>query len=112
MEGYGDPFCRRPYPWGNEDADLIEWYRALGEMRKTASLHNDGFAALKTEEDVVAFTRVREGRPALLCAVNRSDMEKEIEVPFPTTDFSRFFGTFEATKSGVKLPPFGCLILF
>ncbi len=112
MEGYGDPFCRRPYPWGNEDTDLIEWYRALGEMRKTAALSDDGFAALKTDEDVVAFTRVREGETSLLCVVNRSDAEKEVEIPFSTNDFSRFFGVFEPTKSGVKLPPFGCLILF
>ena len=33
LEGYGDPFCRRPFPWGREDADLLAHYRALGKLR-------------------------------------------------------------------------------
>ncbi len=34
MEGYKDPFNRRPYPWGREDPDLLEHYRRLGQLRK------------------------------------------------------------------------------
>ena len=34
IEGYGDPFCRRPFPWGREDADLLAHYRALGKLRR------------------------------------------------------------------------------
>ena len=34
MQGYFDPFCRGTYPWGGEDEELIEYYRALGELRK------------------------------------------------------------------------------
>ena len=33
MEGHKDPFNRRTYPWGNEDAQLIAHYRALGALR-------------------------------------------------------------------------------
>ena len=112
MEGYGDPFCRRPYPWGREDAELVAWYRALGEMRKTARLQDDGFEALSTPEDVAAFVRTRNGAPSLVCAVNRSGEEREVEVSFPVDGFSHVFGTFTPSKNGVKLPAFGCLILF
>ncbi len=33
MEGYNDPFCRRPYPWGREDRELLAHYRLLGKLR-------------------------------------------------------------------------------
>ncbi len=34
MEGYGDPFCRRPFPWGREERELQMHYRRLGQLRK------------------------------------------------------------------------------
>ena len=34
MEGYKDPFNRRPYPWGREDGELLSHYRRLGRLRK------------------------------------------------------------------------------
>ena len=34
MEGYGDPFCRRPFPWGREERELQNHYRRLGQLRK------------------------------------------------------------------------------
>ena len=27
LEGYHDPFCRRPYPWGRENGELLEFYQ-------------------------------------------------------------------------------------
>ena len=33
LEGYRDPFCRMPYPWGREDSSLVEFYRTLGKIR-------------------------------------------------------------------------------
>lgn len=33
MEGHKDPFNRRPYPWGQEDAALLDHYRRLGALR-------------------------------------------------------------------------------
>ena len=35
MEGGKDPFNRRTYPWGKEDSQLLEIFRALGQLRKT-----------------------------------------------------------------------------
>ena len=33
MEGHKDPFNRRTYPWGREDAELLGHYRQLGALR-------------------------------------------------------------------------------
>ena len=34
LEGYRDPFCRMPYPWGKEESELAEFYRTLGKIRE------------------------------------------------------------------------------
>jgi len=34
LYGHADPFCRKFYPWGRENAQLIRHYTALGQMRK------------------------------------------------------------------------------
>lgn len=31
--GYKDPFCRKPYPWGNENQEILRYYIGLGNMR-------------------------------------------------------------------------------
>ena len=33
LEGYRDPFNRRPYPWGREEKDLVEFIQKLGSIR-------------------------------------------------------------------------------
>ena len=43
MEGCADPFCRRTYPWGEEDKQLLAYYRGMIAMRN----HN---AVLRTGE--------------------------------------------------------------
>ncbi len=34
MEGYGDPYCRGTFPWGNEQGRMLEFYRRLGKVRQ------------------------------------------------------------------------------
>ncbi len=34
MEGYKDPFNRRPYPWGREDEDFLNHFKRLGRLRR------------------------------------------------------------------------------
>ena len=34
MEGHNDPFNRRPYPWGKENALLLQHFQRLGNLRK------------------------------------------------------------------------------
>jgi len=36
MQGGKDPFNRRTYPWGREDAQLLEHFRMLGQLRKNS----------------------------------------------------------------------------
>ena len=34
MQGYTDPLNRKTFPWGNENKDILRWYKKLGNIRK------------------------------------------------------------------------------
>ena len=43
MEGYHDPFCRRPFKWKKtEDSRILEFFRKLGQVRLQNSVFSDG----------------------------------------------------------------------
>jgi len=73
MEGNKDPFNRRTYPWGREDAQLQSFYRELGQFRKNSKVLRQGDVAFFcAEDDRVGFTRSFEGK-TLKIYVNRSE---------------------------------------
>lgn len=58
MEGYGDPFNRRYYPWGEEDTDLIAFFGKIGGIRRENSEFSEGILRFEEiGEHHVAFTR-------------------------------------------------------
>lgn len=73
MEGYHDPFCRRPFPWGNENPEILEHYKKLGALRlRETALIKGGFNVLEHGESTIAFERYdKENR--ICIAANRSD---------------------------------------
>lgn len=62
LTGMSDPFNRKTYPWGNENTELLEFFRFIGNFRngnrvlingKTSylSFHDDVFGCLRTFDD-------------------------------------------------------------
>ena len=43
LEGCADPFCRRTYPWGNEDRDMISYYKRLIALRAEHPVMRTGY---------------------------------------------------------------------
>lgn len=77
IEGYGDPFCRRPFPWGRECKELLELYTRLGSMRAEYSVFTDGdFAVEYAEGAHLVYTRAND-RELLTVVVNAGDMPFE-----------------------------------
>ncbi len=72
MEGYRDPFNRRPYPWGKEDTQLLAWYQMLGKLRGAhqAALSDGEIDILTAENGVFAYRRGA-GDHAVTVIVNR-----------------------------------------
>ena len=81
VQGFGDPFCRATYPWGNENTDLLEFYKALGNVRKNCKAFTDGdFYTLFADIDAIAYTR-KNAKGAAFIAVNRGSDSVGIDVP-------------------------------
>lgn len=72
VEGYHDPFCRMPFPWGREDKELLAHYRALGELRHAHPALKDGeFRFLACTKHAFAFERFdRSSGDRLVVAAN------------------------------------------
>jgi len=78
MEGYKDPFNRRPYPWGREDWDLISHYRRLGQLRKNCeALRLGDIQFFQAGDKHLGFSRSYAGKTVYVYA-NRSGDPWEI----------------------------------
>ena len=73
MEGFEDPFNRRPFPWGKEDRELLDWFRALGHLRKEhTALRRGDIRYLAGEGHLLSFVRSDE-KETVLFAFNAGD---------------------------------------
>lgn len=73
VQGYHDPFCRLPFPWGKEDKVLFEHYKKLGELRREhKALDGGDFNVICHSEHFIAYERVREN-DRLVIAANRGE---------------------------------------
>ena len=66
MEGFRDPFNRRTYPWGREDAGLLGIFQSLGRLRASTPVLRTGFyETVEAKGDRIVFRRfLLEGRDA------------------------------------------------
>jgi len=62
MEGCADPFCRRTYPWGDEDKQLLSYYRGMIAMRnKNMVLRTGECRFIAPCDDVLGVIRYIDG---------------------------------------------------
>lgn len=73
LYGYKDPFNRGCYPWGNEDNELITFFKELGKLRiENTTLKKGSFKVLSVDENVLVLERFDEVN-SLVVSVNRSN---------------------------------------
>ena len=102
MEGGKDPFNRRPYPWGREDTEILEHYRALGQLRRGyEALRKGKLSFFASGGGRLGYTRSTETE-SLRIYVNQSD------APWQIPDGKCLMGTL--LSEGV-LPPGGYCIM-
>ena len=74
LDGATDPFCRKTYPWGREDAELIAHYRRLGEIRRSeAVLARGSFDGFLISERAMGFAREWDGERIVTLASRESE---------------------------------------
>ena len=129
--GWTDPDCRRTYPWGKEDADLIEMHRTLTKLRKAKPVFAEGsIKPLFADTGIICYARFQND----ICAIvlcNNLEESRTVSVPVRDvgirdeccfsiifkTDQSGFTGRTEKTdtvKNGVlkiKLTPQSAVIM-
>ena len=85
--GAQDPDCRRTYPWGNEDKDLLEFYRRLAKIRsenKKLFAHGELFT-LHAEGDLYVYARKSDDRYAIV-ALNRGGEARKLTLELTAWD--------------------------
>ncbi|MBQ1818268.1 MAG: glycoside hydrolase family 13 protein [Clostridia bacterium] len=79
LDGLSDPFCRRPYPWGRENGELVAHYRRIAAYRREYPELICGLTAFAAPHpDVFVIARI--GERTVFTAVNRSDKSASAEL--------------------------------
>lgn len=73
LEGYHDPFCRMPYPWGHEDGELLAFYKALGSLRRRETIFREGYFRVVNSGENFFVTERFEGTSSVYTVVARAE---------------------------------------
>ncbi len=82
LQGGKDPFCRAPFNWDSPDAELYEFYKTLGKIRKENACFINGEFIPLPDSDLghIAFLRQSKNNTLLIC-VNRWCDSVNIQLP-------------------------------
>ena len=115
MEGFEDPLNRGTYPWGQEDASLLRYYRRLGAIRMARpSLQRGDISYLYASGGGLVFQR-QTAEELSLIALNAGDAPVELVLPWQgsiATDLltgQQFFVRDQLLH--LSLPPISGLLL-
>ena len=76
IEGLKDPYCRKTFPWGEEDLTINEWYKSLGNLRNNKVFDGGDMKIKYAEDGVLIYERVK-GDKKVIVAINRGKEEFE-----------------------------------
>ena len=83
MQGFEDPLNRGTYPWGREDVGLLDFFRALGRLRKERrSLQSGSLTYIYAQGGGLVITREHEGETTMV-ALNAGDEALTLTLPWP-----------------------------
>ncbi len=81
LTGWSDPDNRRPFPWHNQDKNLLALHKFLVNLhRNSETLKLGSLEYLHLNYGIISFGRWL-GNEKFIIALNNNDTEKEIEIP-------------------------------
>ncbi len=87
--GFTDPDNRRTYPWGREDFQMIDFYRAMiGVHKRFAFLKDASLKFLWNDYQGLCYGRFS-GNEQMIVILNNRDEEREVEIDVWMTGISR-----------------------
>lgn len=82
MEGFEDPFNRRTFPWGRENAELHRHFATLAALRRArASMRQGELRYIGAEGSILVFERTLDGERTVV-ALNAGNAEWDIDLPW------------------------------
>ncbi len=110
LQGYGDPFCRATYPWGNEDTELLDFYKKLGKFRRESDVFVSGeFLPVYANFGEIVYIRKSE-KSSVLVAASRWHQQTSVTIPPEFLKAKVIFGN-KPQNQNLILPPYGYTIL-
>ena len=98
-------FCRKCFPWGNENKEILQWYKFLGELRKHKVFKKGKMEPLKAEDGIIIFKRVCEDEEILFAASVSNDV-------FTYLLYDSYTSLIDGSQSNkVKIKPYQIHIL-
>lgn len=81
MTGWTEPDCRRPYPWGQEDLDLIEYHNYLGAIHnRCLAMKKGSLMKLMAGRNYIAYARVYETE-VVIVAIHCGEEPIDLRIP-------------------------------
>lgn len=109
LQGYKDPFNRCCFPWGNEDEELTNHARLLGDLRQKAPALAEGdITFLDTPNSLLAFIR-KDSSGESLIVVNPSGEPQNYSLPEKYSSYRCLHG--EYNKGLLNLKPYDFALL-
>lgn len=79
--GWTDPDCRRVYPWGKENLELLEFHKYMTGIRKrNTAFRNGSFKPLLAERGMIAYGRFDESGIGIVL-VNSETYRQQAMIP-------------------------------
>ena len=115
VQGFEDPLNRGAFPWGSEDAALTDFFRTLGQLRRTReSLRSGALRYLLARGGALAIERERGGERTVT-ALNAGDAPADLTLAWdaPTAQDAVTGQRFLVIdgKAHLTLPPLNGVIL-
>ncbi len=86
MTGWTDPDNRRTYPWGREDMEILNFYKAMIKIRKKYPCLSTGSTSyLFMDYGLMCYGRWDKDNK-MVVVINNNDYEKEVVVPMWRTE--------------------------
>lgn len=81
LAGWSDPDNRRPFPWDNQDENLLSLHKTLIQIhKKSEALKYGSLEYLHLDYGIISFGRWI-GDEKYVVAINNNDVAKEIDIP-------------------------------
>ncbi len=83
MQGFEDPLNRGTYPWGREDAAMVDFFRTLGRLRRERRALQEGTISYVYAQGGGLVILRQHGDETVMAALNAGDEVLTLTLPWP-----------------------------